>query len=278
MITGCASGFGRELVTAYLSRGWTVYASMRRLAERGESFRAEKTKYGERLRLLELDVASPTQRESVALEIARTSGGRLDCLVNNAGYGLFGALEDLSEKQLRAQFDVNFFGLALLTQECLPLLRATRGRVINLSSVLGFATLPLSSAYCASKYAVEGLSEALRYELSPFGVQVTLIEPGGFATRFTDSSVWGENSLKPESPYTRGTSKYQALRTKAGRGKTLGNPDAVVRTIVRASSRRHLPMRIRCGTDAGLAYFFRKLLPGRLWMAITEAAFKKILT
>ena len=109
---------------------------------------------------------------------------KLDALVNNAGYGLFGVFEELSEDLIRKQMEVNFFGCVLLTQALLPSIRATRGVILNLSSMLGFFAPPMSSLYCASKFAIEGWSESLHFELAPHGVRVVLIEPGSFNTQF----------------------------------------------------------------------------------------------
>lgn len=149
------------MTTKFLENGWTVYATMRRANERRAIFEKELATHGNQLYILELDVTSTEDRRAVANALPKG----LDCLINNVGCMFLGALEDCAEEEIRAQFEVNFFAPTLLTQELLPQLREQKGTVINVSSVFGFLTWPLSSVYCASKYALEGLTESLRQEL-----------------------------------------------------------------------------------------------------------------
>src|SRR5262245_19631363 len=190
LITGCSSGFGRLVIPEFLREGWHVIATMRDAANRKGIFNEELNGYRDALSLLSLDVTNEAERAAAKNFIEEKFGGKLDCLVNNAGYGLFGAVEDLSEAQIREQMEVNFFGLVLLTQMLLPQLRKASGRIINLSSVLGFTGMPMSAMYCASKFAVEGFSEGLYHELKPHGVQVALVEPGAFRTNFAEKLTW----------------------------------------------------------------------------------------
>jgi NAD(P)-dependent dehydrogenase (short-subunit alcohol dehydrogenase family) len=259
LITGCSSGFGRELVPAFLERGWTVIATLRGLRERAPLFAAEQAKHPGRLVLLELDVTSAAQRAAIVGELGTYFGGKLDLLVNNAGYGLFGALEDLSEAQLRDQMEVNFFGLSLLIRELLPALRRSRGRIINLSSVMGYSALPLSSAYCASKYAVEGLSESLYYELGPQGIQVALVEPGRHRTSFGAKLVWGEGSHRDESPYALQSRNYRRLRERLSSGREVPSTN-VIRAVLRLAGARRMPLRTRCGRDAAAMALLKRIL------------------
>ena len=175
LITGTSSGFGRQLAPRFLNAGWTVIATLRDASKRSDLFAADLAKSPGRLFVLSLDVARENERVAAAGFIDRQFEGKLDCLVNNAGFGLFGALEDLSEDQIRRQMEVNFFGLVLLSRSLLPHLRRARGRIINITSALGYLGMPLTSLYCASKFAVEGLSESLYYELKPHGVQVAIV-------------------------------------------------------------------------------------------------------
>ncbi len=275
LITGCSSGFGRELVSVFLEKGWTVIATMRRANERQSLFQSEQTKYGNRLRIISLDVTNAGDRAVTAALIQTHCQGKLDCLVNNAGYGLFGAMEDLSEAQIRAIMDVNFFGLLLLTKDLLPALRKARGRVINISSVLGYLGMPLSSLYCASKFAVEGLSEALYHELQPHGVQVAIVEPGRFRTDFGHKQVWGEGCFDADSPYAAQTAAYHELRNKMVTGQ--GNPvTPVIKAIARLAEMKTMPLRVRCGTDAKQVYALKRLLPAWATNAIFSKAFHKI--
>lgn len=259
LVTGASTGFGKGLVAALLERGWEVVATMRGAAARKELFAEDAAAHPGRLHLLSLDVADAAQRRAAAEWVAG-AGDRLDLLVNNAGYGLFGALEDVSEAQLRRQFEVNFFGAALLTRELLPALRAARGKVLNVSSVLGFTAFPLAGAYCASKFALEGLSDSLAFELEPHGVQVCAVEPGGFRTKFNDNMTWGEGSAAPGSPYRRQTDGYARLREKLN-ARRAASPARVVDAMVRLAEARRIPRRLRLGRDAAVLGLIDALLP-----------------
>ena len=179
-ITGSSSGFGRALAELALSRGERVVAT----ARNPESLENLVGAHRERICALALDVTQPKQVRA-ALEQAQRRFGRIDVLVNNAGYGLQGAVEDVADAQIRALFETNFFGALDVTRAAIPLLRAQHsGHIINVSSVGGRLSMPLVGLYSASKFALEGFSLALAQELRPLGIKVTLIEPGAFATRF----------------------------------------------------------------------------------------------
>ncbi|MDB4968634.1 MAG: SDR-family protein [Myxococcales bacterium] len=266
LVTGSSSGFGRGLVSALLARGWKVYATLRDADARAGDFAADREAHGDRLVLLALDVTDGAQRDAVARRVA--ADGSLDCLVNNAGYAQFGALEDLDEAQLRRQLEVNFFGAALLTRALLPALRAARGSVLNVSSVFGFSGFPLTGAYCASKYALEGLSESLYYELAPHGVRVGLVEPGGFRTRFGASVEWGHAENAVYGAQTRG---YRKLHAKIGARPNGTPPDAVIATLVRLAEARRVPLRTVVGRDALATALLQRLVPEWLRAPATGA-------
>ena len=260
LITGCSSGFGFGAVPLFLERGWRVFATMRSAESRKDLFAESSARYGSKLSLHTLDVCNADDRAKVLAEIGAETGGRLGCLINNAGLGVFGALEDLSEGQIRAQMEVNFFGLVLLTRDTLPLLRAAGGKVINLSSILGLMGAPVTSMYCASKFAVEGLSESIAHELRPYGVPVTLVEPGGHRTKFGPNVTWGERSMSESSPYFLKTKKYREnLRSKLEHNAT--PMDGAIRKIVAVAESSRPPLRVRCGVDAKLFYAIRCVLP-----------------
>lgn len=261
LITGTSTGFGRDLCTAFLERGWMVYATMRRALERRASFAAEQARYGEALSVLSLDVSDAAEREAAAAAVE--AGGGLDCLVNNAGFGMFGPCEELTAEQWRRQMEVNFFGALFVTQRLLPALRASRGKVINVSSILGLAGFPFSAAYCASKYALEGMSEALYYELKPHGVQVGLVEPGAFRTQLAQNMDFAH--VPPASAYRPQMDAYESLLEK--QLKRAGVPPAaVVKTIVRLAEARRMPLRTIVGMDAKAMEGFQRFLP-RNWSA-----------
>jgi NAD(P)-dependent dehydrogenase (short-subunit alcohol dehydrogenase family) len=267
LVTGCSSGFGRELVSVLLGRGFHVLATLRGAQARQELFAAEAAAFPGRLELLELDVTRAADRDAVVEHVRTRHGGRLGCLINNAGVGYFGALEDASEDELRRQLEVNFFGLALLTRELLPALRSAQGRLIAISSVLGYTGLPLSALYCSSKYAVEGLMEAMSYELEAQGVQVCLVEPGSFRTRFSQNVSWVSGASRPESPYSGMTHAYRSLRERLG-ARLGGDPSPAVLEIARLLSRRRMPLRLKLGRDARAAAWLKRMLPdsGYRWL------------
>jgi NAD(P)-dependent dehydrogenase (short-subunit alcohol dehydrogenase family) len=247
LVTGCSSGFGKDIVAGLLAEGWTVVATMRGADKRAALLAAETKAHPGRLHIRELDVTNAEGRRGTAAFV-QTLGG-LDLLVNNAGIGVMGALEDVSEDLLRRQFEVNFFGAALLTRELLPALRRSKGKVIMLSSILGRQAFPLGSAYCSSKFALEGLSEALAFELSPHGVQVCLVEPGGFRTKMADNTVWGEKYGDKSSPYALQNANLGLMREKM-MSRPGASPEIVARRITALAGMNKMPRRAAVGTDA----------------------------
>lgn len=274
-ITGCSSGFGQLLVPEFLREGWQVIATMRDAEKRQAPFGKELQQYGDQLAVISLDVTNENERLAARDFIKERFGGRLDCLVNNAGYGLFGAVEDLSEEQIRQQMEVNFFGLVLLTRVLLPQLRESRGRIINISSVLGFMAMPMSVLYCASKFAVEGFSEGLAYELQPHGVQVALVEPGAFRTGFAEKLTWGDKSSDATSPYQKQTAAYRSYRENRTSGEGT-SPTPVIKAVLRLAEMKKMPMRVRCGKDAKAGYAVKRALPEFLQTKIFSTLYRKI--
>jgi NAD(P)-dependent dehydrogenase (short-subunit alcohol dehydrogenase family) len=187
-ITGSSRGFGRKFAEAALSRGDKVAATARNTDSLADLVAA----HGDQILPLPLDV---TDKAAVtrAVQQAQERFGRLDVVVNNAGFGLYGMVEELSEENVRAQFETNVFGTLWVTQAVLPILRNQgSGHIIMLSSLLGLAAFPTTGGYTASKAAVEGLSDSLAQEVAGFGIKVTVVEPAPFATEFATSSIWSE--------------------------------------------------------------------------------------
>ena len=271
LITGSSSGFGLALAEAYLLKGYRVLATLRNAQNRKKIFSSLSDKYPGKLNVLSLDVTSVKEREEVGKYISTNLGGKLDVLINNAGYGQFGALEETTEEAIRYQFEVNFFGVALLTKSLLPYLRAASGRVINISSTFGFSAFPLTSAYCSSKFAVEALSESLSYELSEHGVQVCVVAPGGYRTNFAMNVRWTEAS----DVYLLQTQGYQRLmqRLMSRRAKPITQ---VVGCVVALSESRFMPVRKRVGADAHFIYLWQKVLPNRFFTKIYSKLIARI--
>ncbi len=197
LVTGSSSGIGLETVLSLARDGYHTFASMRNPQKAGELEHAAK-KENLAIKIIELDV---DKEESIVSAIKKivTDSGRLDVLVNNAGYGQFGCTEDLTIDDFRKQFETNFFSIVRIIQEVAPIMRnQNSGNIINISSVVGRMGLPGSPAYISSKFALEGLGECLRYELGQFGIKTTMIEPGVIKTNFFKSMKVPESNIDPK--------------------------------------------------------------------------------
>jgi NAD(P)-dependent dehydrogenase (short-subunit alcohol dehydrogenase family) len=243
-ITGASRGFGLEIAREALGRGDSVVATARNLQALAEALPAGD----ERLLTVELDVHRPEQI-AAAVDAAVAAFGRIDALVNNAGRGLVGAVEETSDAEARAVFDVNVFGLLAVTRAVLPEMRAQgSGLVINVSSVGGFVAWPGWGVYCATKFAVEGLSDAMKHELEPLGIKVTAIEPGPFRTDFLDgSSLHIAATEIADYASTGGAARTWAVDNNAGQA---GDPEKAAAIIVGLASEDRLPERIQLGANA----------------------------
>lgn len=270
IVTGASSGIGHATALRLHEAGYTVYAGARRV---------EKMKDLADLGIhaIELDV---TDNASMVALIDRVIAqtGRIDVLVNNAGYGAFGALEDVPNDEGRRQFDVNVFGLARLTQLVLPHMRAQRsGRIINMSSMGGRICEPLGSWYHATKFAVEGMSDALRLELAPFGIHVVLIEPGGMNTEW---GVIAADSLLAASAHTayaaQATGVARMLRSVDQKPKPSSSPDRIAKAVVRAAQARRPKTRYLLGPGAKPLVTLHQFLPDRVFDAILARVFKPV--
>jgi NAD(P)-dependent dehydrogenase (short-subunit alcohol dehydrogenase family) len=260
LITGCSSGIGRGIVNEFMQRGWQVFCTIRNLPQRQHLATELLDKYPDRLTILDLEVTDKIQRDAAVKAVEAT--GRLDCLVNNAGFGLLGALENLSEEQIRYQMEVNFYAPAFLTRDLLPLLRQTKGKVVFISSVCGYIGFPLMPAYCASKYGLEGLAESLYYELEPHGVDVSLIEVGLTKSNFGNNVIWGTGETEA---YRLQTDNYHQEKAKL-QLKAKNNIYLVAKRVADLAEGRTKNLRVRIGQEAKLTYLFQRLLPATIWV------------
>lgn len=256
LITGASSGIGMETALLLHKKGHKVYAAARR-TERMQNLE------GLGIRVLALDV---TKEESMvaAVNTILKEAGTIDVLINNAGYGSYGALEDVPLSEARYQFEVNIFGLARMIQLVLPKMREQRsGKIINISSIGGKLGEPHGAWYHATKYAVEGLSDSIRMELQQFGIQVVIIEPGAIKTEWNE--IARENLLK-----TSGNTAYKGLAQKHVHMLQTADangdgPIVIAKAIAKAVASKRPKLRYAVGGGAGVIVFFAWLLPDRLF-------------
>jgi NAD(P)-dependent dehydrogenase (short-subunit alcohol dehydrogenase family) len=265
-ITGASRGFGREWAIAALERGDSVAATARDTATLDDL----AAKYGDRLLPLRLDV---TDREGAfaAVEQAHERFGRLDIVVNNAGYGHFGTVEELSETDVRDQMETNFFGALWVTQAALPILRAQgAGHILQVSSIGGISAFGGIGAYHASKWALEGLSQALAQEVAPFGIHVTLIEPGGFATDWAGPSAKHSTPLPAYDAY-----REEVQRMRRDRNPRPGDPMASGKAVLAVVDAEEPPLRVFFGDGplaTATADYEARLQTWRQWEPVSIAA------
>jgi len=261
LITGASSGIGEETVKRLMTAGYTVYAGARRL-DRMKSL-ADAGAH-----LLALDVTDDGSMTAVVNTVLQETG-RIDVLINNAGYGSYGALEDVPPEEARRQFDVNIFGLARLTQLVLPAMRAQRsGRIVNISSIGGKFGEAFGCWYHATKFAVEGLSDSLRMELHPLGIDVVVIQPG--ATHSEWSAIAHDSLMKysGDGPYGKAASAHAKMMEAGHQGSIPAPPSVVAKTIVQAVQSRNPKTRYATGGLARTMLFIRRVLSDRAFDAM----------
>lgn len=243
LITGTSTGFGRQLAETLIGRGERVVATARNVA--GIKDLAERAP--EQVLTVRLDVTDQASiRDAVDAALARF--GRIDVLVNNAGHGLIGALEELSEAQLRAVLDTNVFGVAAVTRAVLPTMRAQRGgHIVQVSSVGGAVGNPGHAAYATSKFALEGMSEALAGELAPLGIRVSIVEPGPFRTEFAGRSM---TFAEPIDDYRDTPAGALRTRFRAQDGNQPNDPARAAEAIIALVDRPDSPLRLPLGPEA----------------------------
>jgi NAD(P)-dependent dehydrogenase (short-subunit alcohol dehydrogenase family) len=255
LITGASSGIGEATAKYFLQKGWNVAATMRS---------PETKRWAKNLNAIcpRLDVTLP---ETIISAINETLAqfGRIDVLVNNAGYALMGPIEGVTQEQLERQFQTNVFGVVSTIQAVLPIMRQqSSGSIINVASVGGRIAFPMTASYHGTKWAVEGISEALSYELRPHGIRVKIIEPGGIKTNFIhQGAIWAVHS-----EYVETIDKVQRFMEKIN--DSLPEPSGVAKAIYQAAIDRS--QRLRYSPHAEIFFLLHSLLPDRLWRSLVE--------
>lgn len=246
VVTGSSTGIGYETSLILARNGFLTYATMRNL-NKSENIESIAAKENLPINIIQLDVTDDTSVKT-AVQAILSETGRIDILVNNAGYGLSGAFEDLAMDEMKAQYETNLFGLIRTTQAVLPIMRRQKsGIIINISSGAGRFGFPGSSAYVSTKFAVEGLSESMLYELEPFGIKVVLVEPGVIKTNFTDGMVVARKSQDPKSPYSQIIQKMvTGLEELMKNGSP---PDLVAKVVLDAAKNENPSLRYLAGND-----------------------------
>jgi NAD(P)-dependent dehydrogenase (short-subunit alcohol dehydrogenase family) len=242
-ITGCSTGFGRELAKQTLDRGFRTVVTARDPAKVEDIAKGRD----DRALVLELDVTDPVEVDA-SVKSAAKHFGRIDVLVNNAGIGYFGAVEESDDAEVRRMFEINFFGLSRMTRAVLPIMRQQRsGHIVNISSIGGLRSFPSLAYYHATKYAVEGFSESLSLEVAPLGIKVTIVEPSGFRTDWAGRSA-GESKTRIADYATTAGQNLQNLRSNSG--KQAGDPVRAAAAIIAAVESPNPPLRLLLGKAA----------------------------
>jgi NAD(P)-dependent dehydrogenase (short-subunit alcohol dehydrogenase family) len=269
LITGCSSGFGQATARHFAQQGWRVYATMRNPAA-GEALQKEAAEKGWRLSTPALDVTDENQVNAVVAEILSQPEG-LDVLVNNAGYFCVGSVEDTTPADLQAQFNTNVLGALRMSRAVLPAFRAKgAGRIINVSSLAALSVVPFLGAYHASKAALESLTEALHYEVAPFGIAVSSILPGPFTTELVANQVRVDSTKESTSAYRAQVDHFESLNNKAPRGKV----QTVVNAIATAATTARPRLRYAVGPLSFLATYGYPITPQWLYAFLVRWFFR----
>lgn len=273
LITGASAGIGKTTARMLNQQGWTVYAAARRLEAMGDLANLG-------IKTQPLDITEPQQCQQL-VETIIANEGRIDALVNNAGYGSYGPLEMVADTEARRQFDVNIFGLMHLTRLVIPHMREQHaGRIINISSIGGRLTAPMGGWYHATKFALEALSDTLRAELRPFGIAVSVIQPGNISSEWADIAADHLGKAASDNPYQQ---QIQAMSTslKQGTKESKGllataPPEVIGKLVIRIIKAQRPKTRYAAPFHAKLFLFLRWLLSDRIFDRIMEQQIAKL--
>lgn len=262
LITGASSGIGKAIGEALANKGYKVYGTSRKaMPEIYNEVISPKEDHNGFLKLIQLDVCS---EESVkkAIHLILKKEASIDILINNAGIGIAGSVEDTRVEEAYKQFDTNFFGIIRMCRNILPIMRKNKnGLIINISSVAGLIAIPFQSMYSSSKYAVEALTEALRIEVKPFGINVSMVEPGDTKTNFTEKRVFAVEANKESAYNLKFEKSVNAMIKSELKGP---GPDKIVQAVIGIINMKNPPIRITPGFSYKAIVFLKRILPARL--------------
>jgi NAD(P)-dependent dehydrogenase (short-subunit alcohol dehydrogenase family) len=267
VVTGSSRGIGFETALLLARSGFHTYATMRNL-EKSKSITEIANTEKLPLQVVQLDVNDDISVKNAIDKIvgAAAENKRIDALVNNAGYGLVGAFEDLSVEEIKAQFETNLYGVIRVTQQVLPVMRKQNsgGTIVNVSLVGGRIGVPVLSAYQSTKFALEGLSESMSYELEPFGIRVVIIEPGFIRTNIVNSSTSAQKALDPKSPYFPLMQKVKNhFKSMIENASSSSPPEEVAKVILHAITSENPQLRYTVGNDAATIIQARMNMPDK---------------
>jgi NAD(P)-dependent dehydrogenase (short-subunit alcohol dehydrogenase family) len=247
VVTGSSNGIGLETSLTLARNGFLTYATMRNL-NKSEKIKSLAQKEKLPLKIIQLDVVDERSVENAIRSITTAESSRIDVLVNNAGYTVNGAFEELAMEEIKAQFETNLFGVIRVIQAVLPIMRRQKsGIIVNISSAVGRFGYPGGSAYVSTKFAVEGLSESISYELEPFGIKVVLIEPGVIRTNIVNSMVTAKKSQDSNSPYSQLMQKV--ARSLGHMMENASSADVVAKVVLKAVTTENPSLRYLAGKN-----------------------------
>lgn len=272
LITGCSTGIGLEASLALAQKGYLVYATMRNLKKARALRKAAK---GLSIEILTLDVDKVSDAQK-AVSAVLHQAGRIDVLINNAGWGAFGALEEFTDEEIWAQYETNVFGLMRMTNAVLPVMRKQKsGRILHIGSLAGKMTFGGVGLYCSSKHAVEALTEAMRTEVRPFNIEVTVIEPGSTNTQFKYNRHLSQKFLKGKSEYQSILKKILAYGNH--QSKKAPGSEQVVKAILKALAARRMAVRYAAGFDATWFPVARWFLPNAIYDMVLKRMYRRFM-
>lgn len=277
-ITGISSGFGFEITKALLLKNYKIVGAIRGGESRGLEIYSEYKEFirNRSLQFIEVDLNQKSSLDQCLEKALMLLPEGLDILINNAGYGLLGPIELQSEKEIRDQFETNFFAPLFITQKLLPLLRSRKGKILNISSMVGFTVFPFYGTYSASKHAIDSISEALYYDVNEFGIQVCAIEPGGYKTKFSPNARIAKEQHPEASHYSVRIKKFNTFLDFV-QNKVEKDPIQVVQKVIGLCEAKKIPVRIQIGSETHLNWIIKKISPDQIRIKIQNWIYKTFL-